>query len=283
MFKKVGLVEKVVLYALLSGIGVALIIPFIYMISISLASGETVAKMEFTIWPREFTWHNFVELFSNAQILNYFKNSIILVIFAIIGQVLSSSFVAFGFSRLNGKGKNFLFLVLLSTMMIPGQITMIPQFIIFSELGWLNTLLPIIVPNFFASAFNVFLLRQFMSRIPRELDEAAKIDGLGYFGIYWRIMLPLLKPILIAVAIFTFNANWGLFMEPLIYINDVEKMPLALGVQILSSTFSSQAVPPWNIVMGASLLLTVPMLLVFFFGQKYMFEANINSGSSGSK
>lgn len=283
MFAKTGQIERTILYLLMTIIGVTLIIPFIYMISISLTSPATTAKMSFSIIPKEFQWNNFLQVYQNKQILSYFKNSMYLVIFAIIGQVISSSFVAYGFARLRGRGKNTLFIILLGTMMIPGQITMIPQFIIFSKLGWVNTLLPIIVPNFFANAFNVFLLRQFISGIPRELDEAAKMDGLGYFGVYWRIIMPLLTPILIAIAIFTFNSNWGLFMEPLIYINDVEKMPLALGVQIISATFNSNAVPDWNIVMVASLLLTVPMIIVFFFGQKYMFQANINAGSSSIK
>lgn len=283
MFAKTGQIERMILYLLLIIIGVTLIIPFIYMISISLTSPATTAKMNFSILPKEYHWENFLQVYQNKQILSYFKNSMYLVVFAIIGQVLSSSFVAYGFARLRGRGKNILFMILLGTMMIPGQITMIPQFIIFSKLGWVNTLLPIIVPNFFANAFNVFLLRQFISGIPRELDEAAKMDGLGYFGVYWRIIMPLLTPILIAIAIFTFNSNWGLFMEPLIYINDVAKMPLALGVQIISATFNSNAVPDWNIVMVASLLLTVPMIIVFFFGQKYMFQANINAGSSSIK
>ncbi|MCJ7842253.1 carbohydrate ABC transporter permease [Lederbergia sp. NSJ-179] len=283
MFDKTGSVEKPILYLLLCVIGFALIVPFIYMISIALTSPATTVKMDFTIFPREFHWQNFLQVYQNKEILTYFKNSVILVVFAIIGQVLSSSFVAYGFSRLHGRGKNLLFIILLGTMMIPGQVMMIPQFIIFSKLGWVNTLLPLIVPNFFANAFNVFLLRQFISGIPRELDEAAKIDGLGYFGIYWRIIMPLLTPILIAIGIFTFNANWGMFMEPLIYINDVAKMPLALGVQIISATFSTNAIPDWNIVMVASLLLTGPMIIVFFFGQKYMFQANINAGSAGIK
>jgi len=159
---------------------------------------------------------------------------------------------------------------------------MIPQFIIYKELGWINTFLPLIVPSFFAGAFNVFLIRQFVMAIPRSLDEAAKIDGMGHFGIYSKIIVPLTYPILAAISIFSFSYNWGNFMGPLIYINDPEKTPLALGVQLIS-TVSGGQVPPWNIVMVASLFLTIPMILVYFIGQKYVYEANISGGSSGIK
>jgi multiple sugar transport system permease protein len=238
----------------------------------------------FTFIPKEFHFENFLKIFQlDLNFSRFFLNSLILVTFAIIGQVLASSMVAYGFARLRAPGKNILFMILLSTMMIPGEVTMIPSFVIFKYLGWINTLLPLIVPNFFSNAFNVFLLRQFISRLPMELDEAAQIDGLGYFGIYVRIILPLIKPALIAIAIFTFTWNWGWFMGPLIYINDFEKAPLALGVQILSATSSSGQVPPWNLVMVGSLLLIVPMLVVFFFGQKYMDEFGVISGSSAIK
>ena len=140
------------------------------------------------------------------------------------------------------------------------------------------------MPNFFGGAYNIFLLRQFISRIPYDLDEAAKIDGLGYFGIYVRIILPMLVPALADVSIFTFTFNWGWFMGPVIYINDIDKMPLALGVQILSAINNAGQMPPWNLVMVGALLLTVPTILVFFFGQKYMYELGIvSSGGAGIK
>jgi multiple sugar transport system permease protein len=167
-------------------------------------------------------------------------------------------------------------------MMIPGEVTMVPQFIIFRHLDWINTFYPLIVPSFFAGAFNVFLIRQFVMSIPKSLDEAAMIDGMGHPGIYWKIIMPLTYPILAAIAIFSFSYNWGNFMGPLIYINDPEKMPLALGVQLLTTVGGGQ-MPPWNLVMIASLFLTIPMVLVYLFGQRYVYEANISGGSSGIK
>jgi multiple sugar transport system permease protein len=174
-------------------------------------------------------------------------------------------------------------MIVIATMMIPGQITMIPQFILFKDLGWVNTFLPLIVPNFFSNAFNVFLVRQFVSRLPKEIDEAAMVDGLGFFGVYRRIMLPMLTPVLIAIGIFTLTYAWGDFMGPLIYLNDDSKIPLALGVQYITSTSQALQAPPWNLVMVGSILLTLPMIVVYYLGQRYLYEMDISGGSAGVK
>ena len=274
--------EKVISYVFLILVGVLLASPFVYMISISLASESTTVKSAFTFVPTEFEWSNFYTIFTNNNLGTYLKNSIIITVFTIIGSVLSASVVSYGFARIKAKGSRFLFVVLLSTMMIPGEVTMVPQFIIFRHLEWINTFYPLIVPSFFAGAFNVFLIRQFVMSIPKSLDEAAMIDGMGHPGIYWKIIMPLTYPILVAIAIFSFSWNWGNFMGPLIYINDPEKMPLALGVQLLTTVGGGQ-MPPWNLVMVASLFLTIPMVLVYLLGQRYVYEANISGGSSGIK
>lgn len=274
--------EKAVSYIFLILVGVLLASPFMYMISIALASESTTVQSAFTFIPREFQVSNFLTIFTNNNLGTYLKNSIIITFFTIIGSVLSASVVSYGFARIKAKGSRFLFIVLLSTMMIPGEVTMVPQFIIFRHLDWINTFYPLIVPSFFAGAFNVFLIRQFIMSIPKSLDEAAMIDGMGHPGIYFRIIMPLTYPILTAIAIFSFSWNWGNFMGPLIYINDPEKMPLALGVQLLTTVGGGQ-MPPWNLVMVASLFLTMPMVLVYLFGQRYVYEANITGGSSGIK
>lgn len=279
---RITVFEKVWSYLVLAVVGIALGAPFLYMISIALASDATTVKAAFTMLPREFVLENFVSVFTSHHMGTYLKNSIIITVFTVIGSVFSASFVAYGFARIKAKGSGILFIILLSTMMLPGEVTMVPQFIIFRELGWINTFLPLIVPSFFAGAFNVFLIRQFVMAIPRSLDEAAMIDGMGHLGIYTKIILPLTYPILAAIAIFAFAWNWGNFMGPLIYINDPEKTPLALGVQLIS-TVSGGQMPPWNMVMVASLFLTIPMILIYTVGQKYVYEANINSGSAGIK
>ena len=275
--------EKIRLYLILTLIGILMLMPFVYMISNSLISPQTNAKMLFTVLPQELHFQNYIRVFTDERILRWFMNSVVLVVFCMIGQVMASSFVAFGFARLNYKYKNVLFMILLATMMIPQQITLIPQFIIFTKLKWVNTLLPIIVPNFAGGAYNIFLCRQIIMTIPQSLDDASKIDGLGYIGIYFKMILPLIKPVLAVIAIFTFNYNWGAFMEPLIYIEDKAKMPLALGVQILSATSSVGATPEWNIVMVSSLLLTLPMIIIFILNQRRIFELNVGISSDVSK
>lgn len=271
-------------YAVLTVVSAVLLSPLVFMVSMALSSDQTSREMTFTFFPSEFHVENFITAFTSGLPIGQFLiNSVVIVVFACVGMVFSSALVAYGFASLRAPGKSFLFMVLLSTMMIPGEVLLIPQFVLFRNLGWIDTLLPIIVPNFFANAYNVFLMRQFITRIPVELSDAAMIDGLGRWGIFRRIVLPLMRPILFAVAIFTFTFNWGYFFGPLIYINSEEKMPLALGVQILSATTSGAQTPPWNMVMVGSLILIVPMVAVYHFGQRYLYEAGLVSGSAGLK
>lgn len=269
--------EKALSYAILSVVTVLLLLPFVYMVSISLASDKTVAENAFGLWPREWEGANYVTALANPAMPVYLFNSVVLCALAIVGQVLSSSLVAFGFARFRVKAKGVVFMVLLATMMIPGEITMIPQFLIFKELGWLNTLLPLIVPNFFGGAFNIFLLRQVMMSVPYSFDEAAKMEGAGNLRIWRTIMMPMIKPTLAAIAIFTFAFNWGWFTGPLIYITSQENYPLALGTYFMTATSNKGAIPPWNLIMVASMFLTIPMILVYTFGQKYVYSANIGS------
>lgn len=271
-------------YAILTVISAILMAPLVFMVSIALSSDRTTKQMSFTFIPTEFHFENFLRAFtSDLPIVQFLLNSIIIVFFSCIGLTLSSAIVAYGFARLRAPGRGLLFMIMLTTMMIPAEVLLIPQFILFRSLGWVDTLLPLIVPNFFANAYNVFLMRQFISRIPSELDEAAQLDGLGYFGIFRRMILPLMKPVLVAVAIFTFTFNWGYFFGPLIYINSEEKMPLALGIQVLSATSSGAQTPPWNMVMVAAIILIIPMVAIYYFGQKHLYEAGLVSGSAGLK
>lgn len=271
-------------YAILIVVSAILMAPFVFMVSIALASDDTSRKMQFTLLPTEFHFDNFVKAFTSGLPMGKFLlNSTIIVVCACIGMTLSSALVSFGFARLRAPGKDVLFVVLLSTMMIPAEVLLIPQFILFRHLGWIDTLLPIIVPNLFANAYNVFLMRQFITRIPRELDEAAMIDGLGQFGILRRIVGPIMVPVLAAVAIFTFTFNWGYFFGPLIYINTRENMPLALGIQILSATSAGAQTPPWNLVMVGALILIIPVVVIYYLGQRYLYDSGLVGGSAGLK
>lgn len=204
-------------------------------------------------------------------------NTVILAVLSIIGTVLASSMVAFSFSRLRWPGRDGLFVVLLATMMLPGAVTMMPVFLIFRWLGWIDTLLPLWVPAFFGSAFNVFLLRQFFLTIPNDLEDAAKIDGCGYFGIYHRIMLPLVKPALAAITIMTFMGAWNNFMGPLIYISSPLKMPLAYALQLFQTAHGGEPA----LLMAASTMMMLPILIVFFFTQRYFIQGVTLTGLKG--
>lgn len=269
-------------YGWLTAVSAVLSAPFVFMLSIALASDSTVQKATFTLLPREFHFENFVRvLASDAQMGRWILNSLIIVTFACLGQMFASAMVAYAFARLRAPGKGMLFVILLSTMMVPVEVTIIPQFVLFRELGWIDTLLPLIVPHLFGNAYNVFLMRQFITRIPRELDEAAYVDGLGYFGVWARIVLPLMKPVLVAVGVFSFAWSWGWFFGPLIYLSSQEKYPLALGVQFLAGTSTNAQTPPYNLVMVGALFLTLPMVIVYFFSQKYIYQVNLGTGSAG--
>lgn len=227
-------------------------------------------------------WQNYTEALSflppeTGGGLIYVKNTLLIVIFSVIGTILSSSIVAYAFSRMKFPGKNALFAVLLSTMMLPGAVTMLPQFLIFRSLGWIDTLYPLWVPAFFASAFNVFLLRQFFMQIPMELEDAAKIDGASYLRTFWQVMLPQVKPALAVIAIWTFMGAWNNFMGPLIYINSPENMPLSYALQLFQGDRAGE--PGW--LMAFVTMTVVPVLLLFFFAQRYFIEGVTLSGLGG--
>jgi multiple sugar transport system permease protein len=204
-------------------------------------------------------------------------NTIYVTILVILGTVLSSSLVAFSFARLKWPGRDVLFVVLIATMMIPPAVTMLPVFLIFRALNWIDTLRPLWVPALFGSAFNVFLLRQFFMTIPNDLEDAAKIDGCSYFTIYWKIMLPLIKPALAAITIFAFMGSWNNFMGPLIYISSPEKMTLAYALQLFQGMHGGEPA----MMMAAATLVMLPVLGVFFFTQRYMIQGVTLTGIKG--
>lgn len=227
-------------------------------------------------------WRKYTSSFRLAYVAtehrwNYIFNSFLLVALNVIGQVLSCSLVAYAFARLRWPGRDALFTVMLATMMLPPQVTMIPEFVIFQHLGWYNTLKALWVPSLFGSAFFIFMLRQFMRGIPRDLEDAAKIDGCGFFQVYWRIILPLMKPALAAVAVFTFMGTWNNFMGPLIYLNDQRLYPLALGL----FDFRTQHGGDYGLLMAASTMVALPVILVFFLAQKYFIQGVTLTGMKG--
>jgi multiple sugar transport system permease protein len=205
------------------------------------------------------------------------RNTLILVVLNVLGQLFACSLVAYAFARLNFYGRGFLFGLLLATMMLPGQVTMIPQFILWKTLGWYDTLRPLWVPAWFGGAFFIFLLRQFFMTIPKELEDAAKIDGCGFFGIYWRIMLPLAGPAMATVAIFSFMGAWNEFLGPLVYLSDERLFPLSLGL----NQFRQEQSAEWAMLMAASTLMMLPVIAVFFFCQRYFIQGVTLTGLKG--
>jgi multiple sugar transport system permease protein len=227
-------------------------------------------------------WLNYVEALMYLPPETFYgwtflKNSLILTILSVLGTVLSSSMVAYSFARLRWPGREGWFKVMLATMMIPGAVTLMPQFLIFRSLGWIDTLKPLWVPAFFGSAFNIFLLRQFFLGIPNELEDAAKIDGCGPFATYWKVMLPQVKPALAAIAIMAVLAAWNNFQGPLIYLSSPEQMPMAYGLQLYQQDHAGEP----GLMMAASTMVVLPIVVLFFFSQRYFIEGVSLSGLGG--
>jgi ABC-type glycerol-3-phosphate transport system permease component len=227
--------------------------------------------------PNPVRWKNYADALSYVNLVRYFGNTFFVTVASIIGTILSCSLVAFSFSRLRWPGRDAVFVILLATMMLPSQVTMIPVFLIFQKLGWVNTLRPLWVPSFFGTAFYIFLMRQAFLSIPNDLEDAAKIDGCGYFRIYWKVMLPLIKPAIAAVAIFQFIWSWNDFLGPLIYIHDKDLMTLSLGLQL----FQNQHGAEWGMLMAASTMMTIPILVIFFVAQRYFIRGVVLTGLKG--
>ena len=208
---------------------------------------------------------------------HFLANSAFLSSSNVLGQLISSSLVAYGFARMRFGGRDVIFMLLLSTMMLPGHVTLIPLYVTYRDLGWLDSFKPLIVPNFLGSSFYIFLLRQFFLGLPLELDDAAKIDGCNAFDIYWRIILPLAKPALATIAIFCFISNWNSFFEPLLYLHSLEKMTVAVGLRFFKSYHDVEFGP----LMAGSTLSVLPIVVVFFFAEKQFIQGIALTGIKG--
>lgn len=270
--------SQVIKYTVMVSLSVIFMVPLIWLVSSSLKTqGQVFAYPP--VWiPDPIQWSNYGEALRRAPLLQWLWNTSVITFFAIVGNVVSSSMVAFGFARLRFPGRGPLFILLLSTMMLPQVVTLIPRFIMFRWLGWLDTFLPLIVPAFFGGgAFNIFLVRQFYLTIPRDFDEAARIDGASNWQIWRLILVPLSAPVLIAISIFSFVAHWNEFLLPLIYLFSERNKVLALGLR----AFINPNDASWHISMAASMFLVVPVVLLFFFGQRYFIRGVVMTGIQG--
>lgn len=258
---------------------VVVLFPIVWMISTSLKDPVQVKQFP-PVWiPNPLVWENYINAVTIFPIpfWIFVRNSFFLTGMNMLGSILSNTVIAFAFARLRFRGSNVLFLIVLSTMMLPEQVTMIPLFILFSKLGWVNTYLPLVVPQFFGNAFFIFMLRQFFTTIPRELDDAARLDGCGILGLFWRILLPLSRPAIGIVAIFEFTGSWNWFLGPLIYLSRMETFPLALALSFLNATYRVL----WSELMVVSFIAMLPPLILFFFAQRAYIQGIVVTGVKG--
>ena len=268
---------RVLSFAILLFLVFVVLVPLFWTVGMALKPDSEIYTRNF--WPTEMQFDNFARAFKAVPFWLYVRNTLVYVITDVAGVVISSTLVAYGFSRFNFKGKRVWFLILLSTMMLPDQVVMVPRFLMFREIGWVNTILPMVVPRWFAvNAFGVFLIRQFMSNVPKDYDEAASIDGAGSFRILTHIMIPMAKPAIVAILIFTFMGTWSDFKSPLIYLYDSEKYTISLGLSFFKGLYTSQ----WNLLMAATLISILPIFVIFVLFQKQIIDGvSISSGTKG--
>jgi ABC-type glycerol-3-phosphate transport system permease component len=264
-------------YLVLIALCIAFLSPFALMVSTSLKTEDRIFTETIEWIPRTIRWQNYAEALQSFPFLLYLRNTLFVCALVVVGTVLSSALPAYGFARLRWKGRDVLFLIMLATIMLPAQVTMLPVFVMFRTLGWTGTYLPLVVPPFFGSAFAIFLLRQFFLTIPQELSDAARIDGCSEWRIFWQIIVPLSVPALATVALFAFIGAWTDFINPLVYLTDENTYTLAVGLQTFVGRHSSE----WNLLMAAATVVTLPLMVVFFFTQKLFIEGITLTGIKG--
>ncbi len=276
------IISRILLYALLIALSLFILMPLGWMLSAALKPDLTpVFTQPPQWWPtRYWHWENFVRVMTSEAIpmLRYVLNTMIIVTGNITGTLLSCSLVAFPFARLRFRGRDTLFTLLIITMLIPWQALMVPQFLMFFKLGWYGTYLPLIIPSFGGNAYFIFLIRQYMRTIPRDLDDAARVDGLNYWGVFWRIVLPLSKPVLTVCAVFVFLGSWNDLLGPLIYLDTNSKFTIAIGLANLAQRAGNAQ---WNLLMAGNLISIVPAIVLYFALQKQLVGGIASVGLKG--
>lgn len=268
-----------VMYLVLIALSLFCLLPFLWMLRSSfMTSTQIVQTRPFIVWPKEVLWSNYTDALRFVPFLRYFLNTLIVLVGVLTGTILTSTLAAYSFSRVKWRGRDLVFGILMSSMMLPGAVTLIPTYLAWGAVGGVNTFWPLILPSFFGGGiFNIFLLRQFYNAVPMELDEAAFVDGANNLQIYSRIIVPLSRPAIVVVGLFTFLGVWNDYFGPIIYLNDPKRFTLAIGLL----QFRGEYVTKWNLVMAASMLVIVPSLIVFLFGQKQLIEGISLTGLKG--
>ncbi|MFI5694134.1 carbohydrate ABC transporter permease [Kribbella sp. NPDC051586] len=273
-----GIGKKILVYVLLIAGAVPTLLPLIWLIRSALMDSGQIFVSPPEWIPKPFAWDNFTGALTQVPFARYFLNTLVIEAGVLIGTMLSCSLAAFSFARLRWKHKNLVFGILMSGVMLPYAVTLIPTFLFWQKLGLVNTYVPLILPHWFGTGvFSIFLLRQFFLSIPYELDESAYIDGATPFQVYWRIILPLSKPALAVVGVFTFLGVWNDYLGPLIYLNDSDKYTLAMGLASFQGTYTAQ----WGYLMAAAAVVLLPIVVLFAFAQKYFVEGIALTGLKG--
>ncbi|MGH2457711.1 MAG: carbohydrate ABC transporter permease [Chloroflexota bacterium] len=274
--------ETIAWYVVVIVLGLMFVGPFIWTVGSSLKNPTELFIYPPRAWPSVPEWHNYLEIWTFVPLLTFIENSVIAGGLTTIGQTLSAAAVGYGFARFKFPGRDVLFLALLGTLVVPQQVTMVPTFLLYKYLGWLDTLLPLWVPAWFGGgAFFIFLMRQFFMALPRELDDAAEIDGAGTVRVFWDILLPLTIPALATVAIFAFLWNWNDFLSPLIYLNSEQHFTLPLGLRFFQQEAGTGGTPHEQLLMAASVVDTIPPIILFFALQRYFIRGIVMTGIKG--
>jgi multiple sugar transport system permease protein len=268
---------RVFWYVSLLLLGAIFMLPFYWMVITSVKTPLQVFKYPIEWIPNPIVLRNFIDAWTSLPFNTFLRNTIIITGVSMFGETLSSALVAYAFARIPFRGRDALFVALLATLMLPPQVTLIPRFIVFAKLDWIDTFLPLLVPTFFAHAFYAFLLRQFFLTLPGELEDAAFVDGCSRFRVWWSIFLPLSKPALATVLIFSYIYHWNAFFEPLIYLNSQENKTLALGLSQLREAYSTE----WHWMMAISIIMMLPCIAVFFAFQRYFVQGIQMTGTKG--
>jgi len=272
-------IEVIVVYVLLFLGAVALMIPFFWMLSTSLKPLDEVQSWPIKWIPSRLVWENYPRVFEKTPLARFMLNSTLLAVVGIVGNLIGSTLAGFGFARMRFPGRDGLFLVMLSTLMLPQWVTIVPHFMMFKAIGWLDTYLPIMVPAFFGNAFYIFLCRQAFLGIPVELEDAARIDGASSFRIYWQLFLPLTKPTLATVAIFAFYYYWNDLIYPLVYLQSQMKFPVSLGLRMFQG--ANWGLVDFPLMMAASMISLTPCLVLFFLAQRLFIQGVVVTGVKG--
>ncbi|RJE82834.1 carbohydrate ABC transporter permease [Paenibacillus sp. 1011MAR3C5] len=275
--RTIKLKKSLPVHSILVVIGIAFLAPFIWMLLTSLKSLEEISTFPLTIWPEAFQWSNYKDVFEIIPFAKYFLNTLLVTLASVVGQLFAAPLVAYSITKIEWSGRKWIFPIVIATMLLPFQVTMIPIYMIFKDLGLTGSYWPLIIPTFTGAPLYIFLLRQFFMSIPDTIIQAARIDGASESRIYVTMILPLCRPALAAVAIFTFLYTWSDFMGPLLYLNNADMYTLTLGLQ----AFLAEHYTEWGLLMAASALFTLPLIIMFFFAQKQFIEGITLTGIKG--